>query len=79
MGKLSATGVKAATRPGRLGDGDGLFLVIGTTGSKSRVYGTALPPVSKTKAAPIALRSAPRFTTFAMSNSVTIVQSRGRG
>lgn len=37
MGKLSATGVKAATRPGRLGDGDGLFLVIGTTGSKSWV------------------------------------------
>ena len=37
MGKLSATGVRAATRPGRLGDGDGLFLVIGTTGSKSWV------------------------------------------
>jgi integrase len=37
MGKLSATGVKAATRPGRLGDGDGLFLVVRKTGSKSWV------------------------------------------
>jgi integrase len=35
MGKLCATGVKAATRPGRLGDGDGLFLVVGASGSKS--------------------------------------------
>ena len=35
MGKLSATGVRAATRPGLLGDGDGLFLVVGKTGSKS--------------------------------------------
>lgn len=37
MGKLCATGVKAATRPGRLGDGDGLFLVVGRSGSKSWV------------------------------------------
>ena len=35
MGKLSATAVKAATRPGRLGDGDGLFLVIQPGGGKS--------------------------------------------
>jgi integrase len=35
MGKLSATAVRAATRPGLLGDGDGLFLVVGKTGSKS--------------------------------------------
>jgi integrase len=35
MGKLSLTGVRAATRPGLLGDGDGLFLVVGKTGSKS--------------------------------------------
>ncbi|WP_380873235.1 tyrosine-type recombinase/integrase [Sphingomonas sp. DBB INV C78] len=35
MGRLSATGVKAATRPGRYGDGDGLFLVVGVTGSRS--------------------------------------------
>lgn len=35
MGQLSATGVKAATRPGRLGDGDGLFLLVGRTGNKS--------------------------------------------
>lgn len=35
MGKLSATAVKAATRPGRLGDGDGLFLVIQPSGGKS--------------------------------------------
>lgn len=35
MGKLSATGVRAATRPGLLSDGDGLFLVVGKTGSKS--------------------------------------------
>ena len=37
MGKLSATVVKAATRAGRLGDGDGLFLVIQPGGGKSRV------------------------------------------
>lgn len=35
MGKLSATAVKAATRPGRLGDGDGLFLIVQPSGSKS--------------------------------------------
>lgn len=35
MGRLSVTGVKAATRPGRLGDGDGLFLVVSATGAKS--------------------------------------------
>lgn len=35
MGKLCATGVKAASRPGRLGDGGGLFLVVGRSGSKS--------------------------------------------
>lgn len=29
MGKLTATGVKAAKAPGRYGDGDGLFLVVG--------------------------------------------------
>ncbi len=37
MGKLSVTGVKAAKRPGRFGDGDGLFLVVGATCSKSWV------------------------------------------
>ena len=35
MGKLSATAVKAASRPGRLGDGDGLYLVVKPSGSKS--------------------------------------------
>ena len=35
MGKLSATAVKAATRPGRLGGGDGLFLIVQPSGSKS--------------------------------------------
>lgn len=35
MGKLSATAVKAATRPGRIGDGDGLFLIVQPGGSKS--------------------------------------------
>ncbi|WP_242126705.1 integrase arm-type DNA-binding domain-containing protein [Sphingobium sp. Sx8-8] len=37
MGKLSATAVKAATRPGRLGDGDGLFLLVQPGGTKSWV------------------------------------------
>jgi integrase len=37
MGKLSATGVKAASRPGRIGDGDGLFLIIQPGGTKSWV------------------------------------------
>lgn len=37
MGKLSATAVKAATRPGKLGDGDGLFLIVQPSGSKSWV------------------------------------------
>ena len=35
MGKLTATAVKAASEPGRYGDGDGLFLLVGPTGSKS--------------------------------------------
>ena len=35
MGKLSATAVKAATRPGKLGDGDGLYLVVEPSGTKS--------------------------------------------
>tara|TARA_R110002126_G_scaffold10841_18_gene49811 strand:+ start:54031 stop:54378 length:348 start_codon:yes stop_codon:yes gene_type:complete len=37
MGRLSATAVKAATRPGRLSDGDGLYLVIKPGGGKSWV------------------------------------------
>ncbi|RSY78057.1 site-specific integrase [Sphingomonas koreensis] len=37
MGKLSATAVKAATRPGRMGDGDGLYLIVQPGGSKSWV------------------------------------------
>jgi integrase len=35
VGKLTATAVKAAKEPGRYGDGDGLFLLVGKTGSKS--------------------------------------------
>lgn len=35
MGKLTATEVKAKSEPGRYGDGDGLFLLIGRAGSKS--------------------------------------------
>jgi integrase len=37
MGKLSATAVKAATRPGRLGDGEGLYLLVQSSSSKSWV------------------------------------------
>lgn len=37
MGKLSATAVRNATKPGRLGDGDGLFLIIQPSGTKSWV------------------------------------------
>jgi integrase len=37
MGKLSATAVKAASRPGRFGDGDGLFLIVQPSGTKSWV------------------------------------------
>lgn len=37
MGKLSATTVKAAAKPGRLSDGDGLFLLIQPGGGKSWV------------------------------------------
>lgn len=35
MGSLTATGVKAAKEPGRYGDGDGLFLLVGKRGGKS--------------------------------------------
>ncbi|TCM19039.1 integrase [Novosphingobium sp. PhB165] len=35
MGKLSAAAVKSITRPGRWGDGDGLFLVVQPSGTKS--------------------------------------------
>lgn len=37
MGRLSATAVKAAKTPGRYGDGDGLYLLIGPTGARSWV------------------------------------------
>lgn len=37
MGKLSATAVKSAATPGRFGDGDGLFLIVQPSGSKSWV------------------------------------------
>jgi integrase len=35
VGRLFATSVKVATRPGRLGDADGLFLIVQPGGSKS--------------------------------------------
>ena len=35
MGKLSASAVKAATRPGRYGDGDGLYLVVRSVSRRS--------------------------------------------
>lgn len=35
MGSLTATAVKAANEPGRYGDGDGLFLLVGKHGGKS--------------------------------------------
>lgn len=35
MGRLTATAVKAANAPGRYGDGDGLALLVGKSGSKS--------------------------------------------
>ena len=35
MGSLTATSVKAAGKPGRYGDGDGLFLLVGKGGAKS--------------------------------------------
>ncbi|WPZ02642.1 tyrosine-type recombinase/integrase [Blastomonas marina] len=35
MGSLTATAVKAASEPGRYGDGDGLFLLVGKRGGKS--------------------------------------------
>jgi integrase len=37
LGRLSASSVKAARTPGRYSDGDGLFLLIGPSGSKSWV------------------------------------------
>ena len=35
MGRLSATAVKATNAPGRYGEGDGLFLLVGRGGGKS--------------------------------------------
>ena len=35
MAKLTANGVKAADKPGRYGDGEGLFLLVGRSGGKS--------------------------------------------
>ena len=37
MGKLSATGAKSLTKPGRYGDGDGLYLNVSSSGTKSWV------------------------------------------
>ena len=35
MGKLTALSIKAATKPGRYSDGDGLYLVVEKSGSKN--------------------------------------------
>ena len=35
MGRLTATTVRAARAPGRYGDGDGLFLLVGKSGARS--------------------------------------------
>ncbi len=35
MGKLTATGIRALKEPGRYGDGDGLFLLVGKSGARS--------------------------------------------
>ena len=35
MGKLTATGIRALKEPGRYGDGDGLFLLVGKAGARS--------------------------------------------
>ena len=35
MGRLSAASVKAAKLPGRYGDGDGLYLLVGPSGARS--------------------------------------------
>jgi hypothetical protein len=37
MGRLSASAVKAAVKPGRVSDGDGLFLIVKEGGAKSWV------------------------------------------
>lgn len=37
MGRLSSSAVKAANKPGRVSDGDGLFLVVKEGGAKSWV------------------------------------------
>lgn len=37
MGRLSVSAVKTASRPGRIGDGEGLFLVVRSSGAKSWV------------------------------------------
>jgi len=37
VGKLTATAIKASRKTGRYGDGDGLFLVVSTSGSASWV------------------------------------------
>ena len=35
MGKLTATGIRTLKEPGRYGDGDGLFLLVGKSGARS--------------------------------------------
>jgi integrase len=43
MGKLTALSVQRQTRPGRYGDGDGLYLQVGPTGTKSWFFRFRLP------------------------------------
>jgi hypothetical protein len=43
MGKLTALSVQRTNQPGRYGDGDGLYLQVGPTGTKSWFFRYRLP------------------------------------
>lgn len=65
MGKLSATAVKAATRPGRVGDGGGLFLLVQPGGNEK----LGLPHAEEWK--PSRLRAGQCFEKIAGSDAGT--------
>jgi integrase len=72
VGRLSATAVKAAKLPGRYGDGDGLYLLIGPTGARSWVC-----RVQKNgKRRDIGLGSAKKVTLALAREKATTVRSQ---
>ena len=72
MGKLTATAVKASKAAGRYGDGDGLFLLVGRSGSKSWIVRVQ----KEKKRRDIGLRSASKVSLSLARERAAAVRSQ---